>query len=57
MVIYFWIHDRILIQTRGSLNKPKEKWDVLLYILLMISLFSELIITGLDYRFDITYIP
>jgi protein-S-isoprenylcysteine O-methyltransferase Ste14 len=57
MVLYFWTYDRDLIQSRGSFNKPKEKWDVFLYIFLMISLFTELIIAGLDYRLEITYIP
>ncbi|MFX0125453.1 MAG: methyltransferase family protein [Candidatus Hodarchaeota archaeon] len=56
MVIYFWKHDRELIQSRGSFNKPNEKWDIVLYGLLMVSLFSELIIAGLDYRFGLSNI-
>ena len=57
MVIYFWKKDRALIESRGSSNKPKEKWDIILYSLLMISLFSELIVAGLDFRFGISNIP
>lgn len=57
MVIYFWINDQALIQSRGSFNKPKEKWDIILYSLMMISLFSILIIAGLDFRFGLSNIP
>lgn len=57
MVIYFWRYDRELIQSRGSINKPTEKWDILLYALLMISMISILIVAGLDYRFELSTIP
>ena len=57
MVIYFWKYDRELIQSRGSFNQPKEKWDIILFASLMISLFSILIIAGLDFRFELSTIP
>lgn len=57
MVIYFWINNRALIESRGSFNKPKEKWDIALYSLLMISLFLILIVAGLDFRFGLSDIP
>ncbi|MFX1518127.1 MAG: methyltransferase family protein [Promethearchaeota archaeon] len=57
MVIYFWKYDRELIQSRGSFNQPKEKWDILVYASLMISLFSILIVAGLDFRFELSTIP
>ena len=57
MVIYFWKYDRELIQSRGSFNQPKEKWDIILYASLMISLFATLILAGLDFRFSLSNIP
>ena len=56
MVIYFWINDRTLIQSRGSFNKPKEKWDIILYILMLSALLSILIAAGLDYRLKLSSI-
>ncbi|MFW9905658.1 MAG: methyltransferase family protein [Candidatus Thorarchaeota archaeon] len=57
MVIYFWKYDRELIQSRGSFNQPKEKWDIVLFASLIISLFSIFIIAGLDFRFELSNIP
>ena len=57
MVIYFWKYDRELIRSRGSFNQPKEKWDIILFLSLMISLFSILIVAGLDFRFELSNIP
>ena len=57
MIEYFWRYDRELIQSRGSFNQPKEKWDIILFSSLMISLFSVLILAGLDFRFGLSNIP
>ncbi|MHA1214414.1 MAG: methyltransferase family protein [Candidatus Hodarchaeales archaeon] len=57
MVIYFWYKDKDLIQSRGSFAKPKERWDKFLFFALILSLFSELIVAGLDYRLKISDVP
>ncbi|MFX1286706.1 MAG: methyltransferase family protein [Promethearchaeota archaeon] len=57
IVIYFWKYDRELLQSRGSFNQTKEKWDIILLVLLTISLFAIPIVAGLDFRFDLSNIP
>ena len=57
VTIYFLKHNPALIKKRMEIKLPKEIWDILIMLPLIIAMIALLIVPGLDKRYQWSNIP